>query len=214
MAFNRSLRHLTLRTGAVLPLFDSVFGVALTFLAFSLPDSVMGGMDAARLVTAIASYGLTGVAVLIYWFKLRRLIELARFLHPPQILLGFLGLMVIVLLPRMAQLVILHGNGQGDLFHWTPAQIVNVMFLSALLVFDGLCLLFALTMMRHRHVRSHARHEVLIVFRCQVYGFLVLASMGLMVLLLRSFNNQYILLVPFVLIAEELLVAWRFVRAR
>jgi uncharacterized membrane protein len=214
MAFNRSLRHLILRAGSVLPLFDSVFGVALTFLAFSLPESVMGGMDADRLISSIASYGLTGVAVLIYWFKLRRLIELARFLHPPQIILGVLGLMVIVLLPRMAQLVILYGNGDGDLFHWTSAQIVNVTFLAALLIFDGLCLLFALTMMRHRHLNSHARHEVMLVSRCQLYGFLVLLSMGIMELLLRSFNNQYILLVPLVLIAEELLVAWHFVRAR
>jgi uncharacterized membrane protein len=200
MAFNRSLRHLTLRAGSVLPLFDSVFAVALT-------------LDAQRLITAIAIYGLTGVAVLIYWFKLRRLIELARVLHPPQILLGLLGLMVIVLLPRMAHLVILYGHGVGNLFDWSSAQIVNVTFLSALLVFDGLCLLFALTMVRHRHVHSQARHVMLLVARCQLVGFLLLVSMGVMVLLLRSFNNQYLLLVPLVLFAEECMVAWHVVRS-
>lgn len=214
MAFNRSLRHLTLRADGVLPLFDSVFGVALTFLAFSLPDSVMGGMDADRLFLAIVSYGLTGVAVLIYWFKLRRLIALARFLHAPQIVLGALGLIVIVLLPRLAQLVILYGDGEGSFVDWTPAQSVNVTFLTALLIFDGLCLLYALTLLRHRRLHSQNRLEVAVVVRWQFFGFLMLLLMSVMQLILRTFNNQFIVLVPAVLLIEEMLVAYQFVRVR
>ena len=90
----------------MLPLFDTLFGVALTLLAYSLPENLNTSMDADSLLRAIATYLLAGLAVIIYWYKLRRLIEISRTLLIPQLLLGMTSLLLIVLMPRLAQLVV------------------------------------------------------------------------------------------------------------
>ena len=199
-----------LRSSAVLPLFDSVFGVAFTLLAFSVPDQVMSSMDVGRLGLSIRIYVLSGIAVLLYWFKLRRLVELARLLLLPQLVLGLLSLLVIVLLPKLVQLVVLHGSGSGDFQHWTSSQIVNTIFLGSLFLFDSLCLLFALSLLAHPHVRLGEQRRIRHALRIQCVGFLALLLLGVLELGLMSFNNEYVLLVPLILIAEEWLTARRF----
>jgi len=196
-----------LRAAAVLPLFDSVFGVALTLLAFSVPDDVMGGMDALNLALAIGVYLLSGLAVVLFWFKLRRQIEIARQLLLSQACLGLLSLLVIVLLPKMVQLVVLHGNGSGDLRNWTPAQIVNTVFLGALLLQDGICLGFSWSLLGHTPVRNGDRAQIRLALRVQLAGFLALLSLGVLELGLTSFNNEFVLIVPVILLLEEWLVA-------
>lgn len=194
------------RAATVLPLFDSVFGVALTLLAFSIPEEVMGGMDAFNLGLAIGIYLLSGVAVVLFWFKLRRQIELARQLGPLQALLGVLSLLVIVLLPRLVELVVRQGGGSGDLHNWTPAQTVNTVFLGALLLMDGICLGFGASLLRHEPVRPQQRSRLNLALRIQLAGFLILLMLGVLELQLASFNNQYVLLVPLILLLEEWLV--------
>jgi uncharacterized membrane protein len=194
------------RAASVLPLFDSVFGVALTLLAFSVPEEVMGGMDAFNLALAIGIYLFSGVAVVLFWFKLRRQIELARQLGPVQAVLGVLSLLVIVLLPRLAELVVRHGGGSGDLRNWTSSQIVNTVFLGALLLMDGVCLAFGYSLLRHQPVRAQQRSRLGLALRIQLAGFLILMVLGVLELALTSFNNQYVLIVPLVLLLEEWLV--------
>lgn len=208
----QSSRVYLLRSSAVLPLFDSVFGVAFTLLAFSVPENVMSSMDVSRLGLSIGIYVLSGIAVLLYWFKLRRLVELARLLLLPQLVLGLLSLLVIVLLPKLVQLVVLHGSGSGDFQHWTASQIVNTIFLTALFLFDSLCLLFALSLLAHPHVRMAEQRRIRHALRIQGVGFLALLSLGFLELGLMSFNNEYVLLVPLILLAEEWLTARRFSR--
>jgi uncharacterized membrane protein len=108
----------------VLPLFNTLLGVALTLLACSLPEHLNTSMEANALLAAVATYLLAGLAVIVYWFKLRRLIEILRILLVPQLLFGMASLLLIVLMPRLAQLVVCDGAGRGDLTHWTPSQIV------------------------------------------------------------------------------------------
>jgi len=139
--------HHRLPAHSVLPLFDTLFGVALTLLAYSLPEHLNTSMEANALLAAVATYLLAGLAVIIYWYKLRRLIEISRILLVPQLLFGMASLLLIVLMPRLAQLVVYHGAGRGDLTHWTPSQIVNTAFLSCLLLFDGICLVYALSLL-------------------------------------------------------------------
>ena len=62
--------HHRLGAHSVLPLFDTLFGVALTLLAYSLPEKLNTSMDADVLLRAIATYLLAGLAIIIYWYKL------------------------------------------------------------------------------------------------------------------------------------------------
>lgn len=201
-------RHHVLSGHALLPLFDAVFAVALTLLAYNLPDRLSSAADSHRLMTNLLGYGLSGIAVLFYWFKLRRLIDMAGFLRVPQILLAFLCLLTVVLFPRLAEIAILHGNGSGSLFHWTIAQVANTTFLAALFVLDGLCLLFAFTLLGRRHISSGRRRLVLLSLSTQVAGLLFLMTLAVMELLFEWFNNQFLLLVPITLLLEEIGLSW------
>lgn len=102
-------RHHVLAGRDLLPMFDAVFAVALTLLAYNLPDRLSSAADGQRLIVNLFGYGLSGMAVLLYWFKLRRLIAMAGFLRVPQILLAFLCLLTIVLFPKLADIAVLHG---------------------------------------------------------------------------------------------------------
>ncbi|MEI6031998.1 MAG: TMEM175 family protein [Synechococcaceae cyanobacterium ELA739] len=202
-----------LRSLEVLPLFDGVFAVAFTLLASSVPEQLMMGRDGVgSLILAIASFLLNGVAVLLYWFKLRRLVVIARHLTSAQVALGFVSMLTIVVLPKLSALAMVYGNGTGSLFAWTPAQEVNMVFLGALFLFDGFCLLFALSLRRHGPRAGHTQQELMTAIQAQVIGFTALVTLGAMELLFSWFNNQYVLLVPLVLLLEELLVARSFSR--
>ena len=111
--------HHKLSAKSALPLFDSVFAVAVTLLAFSLPDKLDGGSDLNQLLLPVLIFEFIGIAILLYWFKFRRLIILARLVTLPQLCLIFLGLLTIVLLPRMAELVLRYGGGSGSWSNWT-----------------------------------------------------------------------------------------------
>jgi uncharacterized membrane protein len=202
-------QHHRLEVHATLPLFDGVFAVALTLLAFSVPERLGTMGDVTSLYSAILAYGLNGIAILLYWYKLRRLVVLTRALHLQQLLLGLLGLLTVVVLPKFSALALEHGHGQGDLTNWTLAQVSNVSFLGALFLFDGLCLLYAISLLRHGAVRRSDRQHVRAAVRSQAFGFVVLLVMAMMELLLSWFNNEYVLLVPLVLLVEEFLIARR-----
>lgn len=199
-----------LRTSLVLPLFDSIFAVALTLLAFAIPDDVMSTMDVDRLAISVGIYLLSGLTVLIYWFKLRRLLYLSRSLNAVQIALGLSCLLVIVLLPKLGQLVVLHGSGSGDFHNWTPAQIVNTIFLGALLLFDLLCVALSLSLTVTGRLAKSTRQRLRLAIRYQICGFAVLLFLGILELALPWFNTQYVFLVPIVLLLEEWLTAYRF----
>lgn len=193
-------------------MFDSVFGVALTLLAFSVPDQVMSQMQLHDFSLAVATYFLSGVAVVVYWFKLRKLVRIARLLLLPRIVIGIACLLLIVLLPKSVSLVILYGNGAGDLFHWTPSQMANTIFLSALFLFDLLCFGFAFSSLWHPHARAGEVRRVRSALSVQLVGFFALFFLGFLELVLQSFNNEYVLLVPLILIAEEAVTARRLSR--
>ena len=206
------LSHHQLEAASFLPMFDGVFAVATTLLAYSLPNMLDGNNDQEHLLLPIVSFELVGAAVLLYWFKLRRLILLSRRLFVPQLLFGILALIAIVIMPKLASLVILYGNGTGTVFRWTLSQQVNVSFLMSLFLFDGLALLFALSLRMHTHLPLASRKELAIAIECQTFGLLALLLLALMELFLVWFNSEFVWLVPLVLIAEEVLVARRFGR--
>jgi uncharacterized membrane protein len=208
----RSLPHHQLTAANVLPMFDGVFAVAITLLASSLPNSLDAMNDAGQLLFPILSFELVGIAVLLYWFKLRRLILMARSLFVPQLLLGVFALLTIVVMPKLASLVIYYGNGNGSLLNWTLSQQVNVSFLVALFFFDGLTMLFALSLRNHPVRSGGSRQELAIALQAQVFGFGVLLLLAIMELFLVWFNNEFVGLVPLVLVAEEAFVAHRFAR--
>uniref|UniRef100_UPI004047798E TMEM175 family protein n=1 Tax=Cyanobium sp. TaxID=2164130 RepID=UPI004047798E len=113
MIFNRSIRHHTLRANALLPFFDAIFAVALTLLAFNVPEMLHGDTSHVHLFGSILAYCLTGLIVILYWFKLRRLIGVCRFLHVPQLLCLGQAILTICLFPKMANLVLLYGSQGG-----------------------------------------------------------------------------------------------------
>lgn len=204
--------HHKLSAKSTLPLFDSVFAVAVTLLAFSLPDKLDAGSDLNQLLLPILIFEFIGMAILLYWFKFRRLIILARLVTLPQLCLVFLGLLTIVLMPRMAELVLRYGGGSGSWSNWTLSQTVNVNFLVALFLVDGFTLVFALSLRRHRFVLKTSAKEIGISIRAQLAGFLLLCVLATMELILPWFNDEFIIVVPFVLLLEEILVARQFSR--
>ena len=205
------LLHHRLPSHSALPLFDSVFGVAVSLLAFSLPDKLEHA-EWGYLLSSLVAFEFIGIAILLYWFKLRRLIEFARVLTLPQLVLIFLGLLTVVLLPKMTELVLNYGGGSGSLSNWTLSQTVNINFLIALFLVDGFTLLFAFSLGRHRFVLKTSCNEIVISTRAQLAGFLALCVLASMELFFPWFNNEFVFVVPIVLLLEEVLVARQFSR--
>lgn len=205
--FRRSLRHRSLRAAEILPFYDSVFAAAFTLLAFNLPDRLASAAAEASLLNAVGWYGLIGVAVSLYWYKLRRLVLLDRFLQPPQLLMLAGALLIVVLLPRLASLVLRHGVGAGTLFQWTLPQVVNTTCLGLLVMFNLICLLYAWSLMHRRGHRGRSGRLLRGMVITQLSG---LAAMLVLVVLELSFvwfDNQYVYLLPIMLVVEEVFVA-------
>jgi len=201
-------QHQSLTSEGILPLFDTLFGVALTLLAYSLPDHLKGGMDTEKLAQAIVIYLLSAVIVVLYWYRMRRLIVATRVLYPLQLALSLSGLILVVMLPKLAQLVVIYGGGSGDLLNWTPAQVVNMLFLSFLGLYDGTCLFYGFSLLRHSHIQPDERRRLRLQMRVQLMGVFVLMVLGVLELSSMKFNNEYVLIVPIVLLLEE----WRIAR--
>ena len=77
------------------------------------------------------------------------LLVIARRLNPVQMVLGFASMLTIVVLSKLSALNLIYGGGSGNLNAWTPSQEVTEVFLGALFLFDGLCLLYALSLRAH-----------------------------------------------------------------
>lgn len=206
---SRRQHYYSFHAADLLPFLDGVFAVAFTLVALSIPDQLRGqgrhGLQ--ELTLLLSSSALSSLAVLLYWFKTRRLVVHAKLLFLPQLLLLFLSLLVIVALPQMAALALRYGEGRGSLFHWTESQAANVFFLGVLLIFDAL--LLGLTLSLRHHPLAGVRHSriVQVALRTQRLGITALTLLACMELLFSWFNSQYILLVPLVLLGEELLTA-------
>jgi uncharacterized membrane protein len=163
-------------------------------------------------MSSIIAFEFIGIAILLYWFKLRRLIEFARVLTLRQLVLIFFSFLAVVLLPKMTELVLNYGGGSGSLSNWTLSQTVNVNFLASLFLVDGFTLLFALSLRRHRFVLKTSLKEVGISVRAQMIGFVLFCGLAAMQLFLPWFNNEFVFVVPIVLLIEEVLVARQFSR--
>jgi len=209
---DKAVRH-HLQSSEILPFFDAIFAVAFTLLATSVPERLTAGIAGiGQLLFSISIFMLNGLTVLLYWFKLRRLLVISREVHASQMAIILSSLVAIVVLPKLSALVLYYGNGQGNLFSWSPAQIVNVVFLGILFLFDGFCLLFALSLCRHQPRQAHTNKELETAIKAQLLGFTALLILAVMELLFTWFNNEYVFLVPLILVAEELLVARWFAK--
>lgn len=195
--------HHRLPSSAILPLFDTLFGVALTLLAYSIPDHLMSGMDALKLGQTVSVYLLTGVSIILYWYKVRRLIHATRLLLPAQLALGASCLLLIVMMPKFAQLIIIEGGGSGDFLNWTPSQIANTAFILLLGLIDGICLGYTRSIIRHPYIRVKDKIGLRLRMRAQCIGFVAIVSMGALELATSAFNREYVMLLPLVLLAEE-----------
>jgi uncharacterized membrane protein len=210
MSFNRSIRHHTLRSDTLLPFFDAIFGVAVTLLAFNIPSSLdmQGQYD--NLFLPVLAYCLTGTIIILYWFKMRRLIVVCRFLHVPQLLCMGQAILVICLFPKLSNLVLKYGSEAGSIFLMSRGQVVNTVYLSLLFIFNALCFVFAWSLTTTHYYKKVNKAILAYVLRGQLLGFVLISAMVVAEIFLDSFNNQYIFLVPMVIIVEEVLVASQF----
>ena len=207
-------KYLALPSAQALPFVDGIFAVAFTLMAYSIPEELSGGQSGLiDLASAVGCFLLGGIAVILYWFKMRRLVQMAGELHPPQLLIGFFSLLTIVALPKMSTLALRYGQGDGSFSNWTTSQTANSFYLGILVIFDVLILLFALSLQQHQPCRRRGGRLMRALIRSQAYGLTVLVILGSLELLATWFNAEYILLVPIVLIAEEAIVAQQFARA-
>jgi uncharacterized membrane protein len=203
-------RH-SLRSSEILPFFDAIFAVAFTLLAYSVPERLMAGLGGVTYLTlSVSTFVLNGITVLLYWFKLRRLLVICRVVHTSQLVIILVSMVTIVVLPKLSALTLFYGNGEGNLLTWSRSQVVNMVFLGVLFLFDGFCLLFALSLRQHRPRQSHTTKELDTAIQAQLLGFGALLILAAMELLFTWFNNEYVLLVPLILLVEEVLVARRF----
>lgn len=203
--------HFSITASQALPSLDGVFAVAFTLMAYSIPEELSDGADGLRaLLLAVASFLLGGAVVILFWFKLRRLMQIARELHLQQLIFGFLALLSIVALPKIGALAIRYGQGTGSISDWTTSQAVNTLYLGMLYFFDGLVLLFANSLRHHGPLRGPSQRLLGHLIQSQSVGFAVLIALGVLQLLTTWFNSEYLLLVPLVLLFEELFVAHRF----
>jgi uncharacterized membrane protein len=196
-------------SASFLPLFDGVFAVAVTLLAFALPDHAMSSMDVERLGLAVAIYTLTGASVLLFWFKLRRLITVARRLLITQSAIAFSGMLLIVLMPKLMQLVVIYGRGDGDFTNWTPSQIVNTTLLASFLLMDLLCFLFSRSLLASPYVSRINLKFVARSCATQPVGCLLILVLFAIQQVVPWFDNEYVLLVPVILLTEEWLLVAR-----
>lgn len=200
--------YYSFRSAELLPFLDGVFAVAFTLVALSLPDQIRDQQRGlGELALLLSSSALSSLAVLLYWFKTRRLVVPTKLLYLPQLLLLFLSLLVIVTLPQMAALALRYGQGSGSVFEWTDAQAANLFFLGVLFVFDALVLGFTLSLRHHPLAEVRRSRIVRVSIRAQSVGLAALIVLAVMEMLFIWFNSQYIVLVPLVLLAEELLTA-------
>ncbi|MEB3270994.1 MAG: TMEM175 family protein [Synechococcus sp.] len=210
--FNRRLRLHTVRVSEVLPFYDSVFAAAFTLLAYNLPDHLIQKTAVQGLTSSLWIYSLAGVAVCIYWFKLRRLMLIDRWLQPQQLALVVAGLIGIVLLPKLFSLVLRHGAGSGDLLQWTAAQLVNTLCLGFLVLFNLVALLYALSLQRRR-LRHHVDGKILRgIIATQVAGLLFNLVLVALQLSFTWFDTQYVYALPITLLIEEVITASQAMR--
>jgi len=210
MSFNRSIRHHTLRSDALLPFFDAIFGVALTLLAFNIPSNLDIQGPSESLLAPIGAYCLTGTIVILYWFKMRRLIVVCRFLHVPQLLCMGQSILLICLFPKLSNLVLRYGSEAGTIFMLSRGQVVNTVYLIVLFFFNALCFVFAWSLTTTHYYKKVNRDILSHIMGGQALGFVLILAMVFAEFFVDTFNNQYIFLVPAVIIAEEILVAFRF----
>lgn len=210
MAFNSGLRHHTLRATDLLSFYDGVFAVAITTLAASIPSSLDGMGRSEHLVAGMVTYILVAATVGLYWFKMRRLIVLDRHIQAAQIVLTGLLLTCVVLVPKMAGLVLRHGVGAGSLILWSYAQVVNTLCLGLLLLLNLLCLLYALGLNRRRSHRSRHRQLLQGIVRTQQWSFCATLVLLVLELGFTWFDNQYLFLLPLILLIEEVIVIRSF----
>ena len=211
MKINRSLRHHSLHARDLLPFYDSVFAVAFTLLAFNLPDRLSSG-ESGRLLDPLAWYVLMGLAVFLYWLKLRRLVLLDRSVQLPQLGLIAAGLLTVVLIPKLASLVLSHGAGAGTVFNWTLPQIVNTTFLSILILFNLCCFFYARGLNRRRNHLRRSSAVLRSVMSSQWLGMVGMVILMVLQLLFPWFDNQYVFLLPLLLLAEETIVLRQITR--
>jgi len=83
-------------------------------------------------------------------------------------------------------------------------------YLSALFLFNSLCLIFSWSLTTHHYYKKSNQATLRHVIGAQLLGFGFLLAMIFAEFFSDNFNNEYIFLVPLVLIVEELLVAVQF----
>ena len=74
---------------------------------------------------------------------------------------------------------------------------------SCLLLFDGICLIYALSLLLRDHLVPEQKLRILEAVRTQVMGFGLLLALGFLELTSSTFNNEHILIVPAILVLEE-----------
>ena len=205
--------YYSFRAQELLPFLDGVFAVAFTLVALTIPDRITTSSGTLhQLLMILSSSALSSLAVLLYWYKLRRLVVSARLLYLRQLVLLFISLLVLVILPQMASLALRYGQGEGSLFQWTDSQAANMFFLGVLFVFDLLVLGFAFSLRHHRLEAVRSSRVVRTSLRAHALGFCALLLLALMELIFLWFNYQYVVLVPVVLLLEEILTVYWLAR--
>jgi uncharacterized membrane protein len=177
-------QYFSVTSTQALPFLDGIFAVAFTLMAYSIPEDFRPGESGlAYLLVAIFSFLLGAIAVILFWFKKRRLIQIAGVLSTRQLVLGFLALLSIVAIPKMGALVVRYGQGVGSIWQWTAAQRVNSLYLGTLFLFDILILCFALSLRDQIPLRRGSMKLVDSLIGSQLLGFLILVGLTTLELL-------------------------------
>lgn len=160
-----------------------------------------------KVYSALMTYALAASTVMLYWFKIRRLLLFTDVLHLLQQFLLCIWLFAIVLVPKFVGLVIDNSGSSGTVHHWTSSQTINCLMLTTYFITDLSCLLFAL-FLRSCDYLLLRRQSLVKLIHTQVVIFLLMCSLIITELFSIKFNGECIYIVPVVLLMEEFWVSF------
>ena len=218
-----SLSPPTLLPPGIVPVFEisslfcTVSAVGLTLLGTSVPLAASNMGEIHRLHRALAYFFLSAITVILYVFKMETCLGLATHLLLIDQALFSLWLLHIVLCPAFLQLAIKYGKGTGSLGRWTDAQTANMLLLMNFLVLSTTSLTLSLSLCFHPHhqyapaERMQSRRQWL---RIHSGGSGIILFLILLELFTERFNEEFMFLVPIVLLLEGLANTFQRSRAR
>ena len=190
-------------TSNYVPLVNSVFATATTFLGQALRVTLHDSGSMTFSKDPLLVYVLAGATVLLYWSKISRILQMTtRLIIVQQLIIG-IWLLLIILLPTTISMAFMHRGAEGSVWDWTAAQTCNTIMLGTYLVIDICCVIFTGLLNHSTCNEASSRPAKRALLINQVPCLIVLILLMFLLLFNKSFNDEFAYIVPLALVIEE-----------